>query len=205
MARVVWKESTLLDKPVRVRITIQHTGFSLGNSFMTITYPKAEQLSIGYDPKEDRLILIVHLQTGEIRKALITRRLLSRILDRMKNELSSTHPAADRSPDLEEVLQMEHVAAMQQDKSESSSGESGAGSPPAESYLVIESQIVTQDKHLLWGLIAENKNPIAGIELARGEAHQVLRMLVEQAEKAEWGLEKKAAWMKPIRYGRGGN
>ena len=50
-----------------------------------------------------------------------------------------------------------------------------------------------------------HKTPIAGIELDRGKAHLILKILVEQAEKAEWGLEKKAAWMEPIRYGRGGN
>lgn len=173
---------------------------------MSITYPKAEQLSIGYDPKEDRLFLIARLQNGESRKVLITRRLLSRMLDRMKEELSSTHPVADKSPDLDEVLQMEHIAAVQQGESEKPSGDFGSENIlPAASHLVTEAQIVTQDQHLILGLLAEEKTPMVGIELDRGKAHLILRKLVEQAEQAEWGLEKKAAWMEPIRYGRGGN
>jgi hypothetical protein len=170
---------------------------------MQTTYPKTERLSIGYDPKEDRLILTAHLQDGESRRTLITRRLLSKILDKMSQELASTHPAAERSPDLDEVLQMEHVAAVSQGKSESS----GSGSPqaPAESHLVVEAQVETQEQHLILGLLSEDKEPLAGIKLARHEAHQVLRMLMQQAGKAKWGLEKKAAWMEPLQYGKGGN
>ena len=172
---------------------------------MSTNYPKAEHLSLGYDPKADRLFLLAHLQDGESRKALITRRLLSMLLDRMKDELVSSHPVAERSPDANEVLQMEHIAAVHQSQSQSSSDKSGAETPQAESYLVTEAQIVTQDQNLVLGLLAEDRFPIAGIELDRGKAHLILRILVEQAEKAEWGLEKKAAWMEPIQYGKGGN
>lgn len=170
---------------------------------MSTTYPKAVRLSIGYDPKEDRLILTAHLQGGESRRTLITRRLLSRILDKMSQELASTHPATERSPDPDQVLQMEHVAAVSQGKPDSSRSEN----PQArtESHLVAEAQIETQEQHLILGLLAEDKEPLAGIKLARNEAHQVLRILMQQANKAKWGLEKKAAWMEPLQYGKGGN
>jgi len=85
---------------------------------MTTTYPKAKYLSLGYDPREDRLILTAHLQDGTSCKVLITRRLLSMLLERLSSELSSTHPAAANSPNPDEVLQMEHVASVQGSKSE---------------------------------------------------------------------------------------
>ena len=170
---------------------------------MSTTYPKAQRLSIGYDPREDRLILTGHLQSGEDRKAMITRRLLSRLLDKMSSELSSTHPAAERSPDPDEVLQMEHIAAVTQGKSEQSSSEASQEKAAVKKYLAVEAQVETQDEHLILGLIAEDKTPITGIKLSRAKAHQVLRMLMEQAGKAEWELEQKAAWMQPMKYGKG--
>ncbi len=170
---------------------------------MSTTYPKAQRLSIGYDPREDRLILTGHLQGGEDLKVLITRRLLSRLLDRMSSELSSTHPAAQRSPDPDEVLQMEHIAAVTQGKSEQSSSKTSQEKAPAQTYLAVEAQVETRDAHLILGLLAEDKTPITGIKLSREKAHQVLRMLMEQARKAEWELEQKAAWMQPMKYGKG--
>ncbi len=172
---------------------------------MSVTYPKAERISIGYDPLEDRLILTGHLHSGESCKAVLTRRLLSRLLDRISIELSSTHPAAERSPDPDEVLQMEHIAAVTEGRSEQTTGKPGEKSPDSESHLVVEAQVQTQDQHLILGLLARDKTPIIGIKLSRGKAHQVLRMLMEQAVKVEWGLEKKAAWMQPLKYGQGGN
>jgi len=38
----------------------------------------------------------------------------------------------------------------------------------------------------------------------RTEAHQILRMLKDQADKAGWGLEQPAEWMRFMEYGKGG-
>ncbi len=78
---------------------------------------------------------------------------------------------------------MEHIAAVQQNKSEKSGDktESEKVPPPTKSHLVQEAQIETQEDHLILGLLDENKEPLAGIKLSRIKAHQVLRMLMEQA------------------------
>ncbi len=50
---------------------------------MSTTYPKTERIRLGYDPKEDRLVLVAHLYGDKSSKILITRRMLSKLLDRM--------------------------------------------------------------------------------------------------------------------------
>lgn len=170
---------------------------------MTTTYPKAKQLSLGYDVKEDRIILTAHLQDGSSCKALITRRLLSILLERLSSELSSTHPAAAHSPDPDEVLQMEHVASVELRKSEKGTDAPESAQESIPTYLATSAQIETQDDgHIILGL--KEDEPIAAILLSREKTHQILKLFNELAEKAEWGLDKKAAWMEPLKYGRGG-
>ncbi len=61
---------------------------------MNTTYPKATTVTIGYDPTEDRMFLILYLQDGSSRKAYISRRLLGRLLKTMGDKLTSTSPTA---------------------------------------------------------------------------------------------------------------
>ena len=55
---------------------------------MTLTYPKAGQLSVGYDPKEDRLFLVFHLQDDGFRKSFVSRRILGALLGHMSEQLA---------------------------------------------------------------------------------------------------------------------
>ena len=75
----------------------------------------------------------------------------------------------------------------------------------AKPYYATEAQIQTQDDTLILGLKSVDAKPIAGLALKRTEAHQILRMLRDQADKAWWGLDQPADWMRPMEYGRGGD
>ncbi|MFP4393517.1 MAG: hypothetical protein ACLFPG_11770 [Desulfohalobiaceae bacterium] len=124
------------------------------------------------------------------------------LLERISSELSSTHPAAAHSPNPDEVLQMEHVASVQGSKSEK--GEQATDQEPIPTYLASSAQIETQeDGHIILGL-KDEEQPITAILISKQKTHQILKLFSEQAEKAGWGLDKKAAWMEPLRYGRGG-
>jgi hypothetical protein len=139
----------------------------------TTTYPKAKHLSLGYDPREDRLILTAHLQDGTSCKVLITRRLLSLLLECLSSELSSTHPAAAHSPNPDEVLQMEHVASVQGGKSEKGEQGSGQSQESIPTYLATSAQIESQeDGHIILGL--KDDEPIAALLLSRQKTHQIL-------------------------------
>jgi hypothetical protein len=103
---------------------------------------------------------------------------------------------------MDEVLQMEHVASVQGSKSEK--GEQATDQESIPTSLATSAQIETQqDGHIILGL-KNNEQPIAAILLSRQKTHQILKLFSELAEKAGWGLGNKAAWMEPLRYGRGG-
>ncbi len=167
---------------------------------MRTIYPKARQISIGYDQVEDRMVFTSRFKDGRVRRALITRRLLSRLLIRMSGELYTTHPVAGRSPDPDEVLQMEHIAAVAHGLPEAQAlpEKPGAQVTISQTGLVVDVQIETQNEYLVLGLISYPAEPVAGIKLTREKAHQLIRTFMEKAVAAEWDLENKTAWLEPL-------
>ena len=167
---------------------------------MSTTYPKANTVTVGYDPTEDRMFLVLYLQDGGSRKAYVSRRLLGMLLKSMGDKLTSTSPTASRTPDSQAVMQMEHIAAVVNRKP----GEIPKTAQPdsAKPYYATEAQLENQGDTLILGLKSVDTEPIAGLALQRTEAHQILRMLRDQADKAGWGLELPADWMRPMEYGR---
>ncbi|WP_028572296.1 hypothetical protein [Desulfonatronum lacustre] len=199
---------------------------------MTLTYPKAGQLSVGYDPKEDRLFLIFHIQDGGFRKAFVSRRILGALLGHMSEQLASSHPMAGYTAQRDEMLQMEHVASVsvqnveaKQPKQPAHPKQPQQALKPQKSqqlqqgeqlptefpgaFYVTSVQVEMQQDMLVVGfsgewLKAENQKsePIAALGLARAEAHRVLRLLRDKADSAGWNLEWPALWMKPLEYGK---
>ncbi|SMP82341.1 hypothetical protein SAMN06295888_1476 [Desulfonatronum zhilinae] len=185
---------------------------------VNLTYPRSDQLSVGYDLKEDRLFLIFHLHGGGFRKALISRRILVGLLGHMSEQLTSSHPMAGYTAHRDEVLQMEHVAAVSvqnpgptQQTSQTQQTQQ-TQPPPTEfpgSFYVTDAHVELQQDMLVVGFSGEWLNdpkalpvPIAALGLGRSEAHQVLRLLRDKAEFAGWNLEWPAQWLKPLEYGK---
>ncbi len=56
-----------------------------------------------------------------------------------------------------------------------------------DSYHATESQ--AQENTLILGFKSVDSEPIAELALQRTEAHQILKLLRDQADKAGWGLE----------------
>ena len=125
------------------------------------------------------------------------------LLKSMGEKLTSTSTTASRTPDSTEVMQMEHIAAVVNRKP----GEIPKTAKPdsAKPYYATEVQLETKADTLILGLKSVEAEPIAALALKRTEAHQILRMLRDQADKAGWGLEQPAEWMRPMEYGRGGD
>ncbi len=168
---------------------------------MSTTYPKATTVTVGYDPTEDRMFLILYLQDGSSRKAYISRRLLGMLLKTMGDKLTSTSSTASRTPDSAEVMQMEHIAAVVNRKPVEVP--ETAKPDNKKSYYATEAQVQGQQDSIILGLKSVNSEPIAGLALQRTEAHQILRLLRDQADKAGWGLGQPAEWMRPMEYGKG--
>lgn len=146
---------------------------------MSMRFPRAVRLQFGFDPREDRLVMVLGLADGGARKVLISRRVLRRFLQKLPAELANTHPVAEKSPSPDEVLQMEHLAAVagtkRADRSggdRASAGEAGPGAGAAESgaadgadaddeppaYLVTDVNLETQGGHVMVGFMGERRN-----------------------------------------------
>lgn len=185
---------------------------------MTLTYPKAGKLTVGYDQKEDRLALTFHLQDGGFRKAFISRRILAGLLGHMGQKLSASHPMAGHTAQRDEVLQMEHVASVSAQNLDATASDptqetQQTQTPPtefSECFHVTDVRLELQQDILVVGFSGElpgdhhaTPQPIAALGLGRAEAHRVLRLLRDKADFADWNLEMPALWMKPLEYGRG--
>ncbi len=180
---------------------------------MNLTYPKAGQLSVGYDPHEDRLFLIFHLQDGGFRKAFLARRVLGALLSRMSEELAASHPMAGWTAQRDEMLQMEHVASISVGTGKTNADQTPQSQQlPTEfsgAFYVTSAHLEMQQDALVIGFsgtwLSDPKAapvPIAALGLGRAEAHQVLHLLRDKAGFAGWNMDVAAQWLKPLEYGK---
>ncbi|MCG5498998.1 hypothetical protein [Ectothiorhodospira variabilis] len=190
------------------------------------TYPKATQITLGHAPREDRLAMDLTLMskplpgetaasTAPMRRAWLTRRVVAATLAKLSEVIGQSHPAAERTPDPDEVLQMEHLAAVASKSPAPQGGDPASArssasaptpgpTPDPEGYLITELQIEAQAAHVVMGLWGEPLSapgqgmPVAALKLSRHHAHQILRLLQSTSAKAQWGLEHPAQWMQPM-------
>lgn len=157
---------------------------------MQASFPNTQRIRLGYSPEQDRIVLFAHLQQGEVRRAFITRRLLIILLNRMGNKLAESHYS---TLDPYSELQMEHILAVNGARPEQE-GKASEQILQMQDYLVTNFQIEIQESQLILGLIAE-EGPVAGISLSRTQAHQLMRMLSDQANQAGWEVKQPVPWM----------
>ncbi|MCG5539492.1 hypothetical protein [Halorhodospira sp. 9622] len=186
------------------------------------SFPRVRRLQIGYSPLEDRVLLRLEMVTGEQRSAWIPRRVLGRVLGRLNDALKRSHPAGEGQPAADAVMAMEHVAArselagQRQSTDEGAAeqprgGEDGDGAQPVEdgSYLITQERIDIQQGQVVAGLLGHDlpsapglaltPRPVGALSLSRTQAHELLRMLTEQAEQAGWGLARSVSWLRWLR------
>ena len=185
------------------------------------TFPRAQHLTLGYSLLEDRVQM--RLTLSEERGAVVgwlPRRLVVGLAERLGEVLRRSHPATEGEPAADAVLALEHQAAHAAlsgpaagEGDEAAEGdEPGEGAetpeapetPPA--YLVTEARVEAREGHLLLGLLGHPMPtvfgvsgaaaPVAGLLLTREQAHELLRMLAEQADQAEWALPRRLGWLR---------
>jgi len=186
-------------------------------SIMEVEFPRIDRIRIGYAAREDRLVLIAELP-GHVRRAFLTRRLVRNWMQRMSEQLSATHPAAARTADPGEVLQMEHLAAVAGARGEAGKPRTDESAPviaiststhlPVTDFLITRIGLECRGPFHLVGLHGvrresaqpgdDSAEPVAGLRLARANAHQLLRLLRDQAKSADWDLDVPAEWMAPM-------
>lgn len=86
------------------------------------TYPVARQFSVGFNPVEDRLVLVTELKEKGSTTLLLTRRMVLLILKQVMDQLPGL-TGLDQTPARywQEVLQLTHRQAMEQHRQEAAS------------------------------------------------------------------------------------
>jgi len=184
---------------------------------MEVEFPRIDRIRIGYAAREDRLVLIAELP-GHVRRGFLTRRLVRTWMQRMSEQLSATHPAAARTADPGEVLQMEHLAAVAGTVGDAGKPRTDESAPviaistsshlPVTDFLITGIRLECRGPFLLVGLHGvrrdsgrsdgDSPEPVAGLRLARANAHQLLRLLRDQTRGADWDLDVPVEWMAPM-------
>lgn len=191
-------------------------------------FPVTRKIDIGVDVVEDRLVLVAHTHPG-LRVALLTRRVLRRLLAHMAQVLENTGAAARSAGEYrDEVLQMEHhgaVTAVQaQEPAAPPAGDEAPGAaairplvvPGAASFLTVEVKVKTNPTHLLIGFLGLPRGdsggggpataaapvPVCAMMLDRADVHRVLALLHDKAALAGWDLAPRKEWMQPPPGGR---
>jgi hypothetical protein len=183
-------------------------------------YPIANQLDVGTNAVEDRVVLIASTKGYGRRAVLVTRRLMKSLLSKYAQVLEQTsetasHAAASHK---NEVLQMEYIAALSQiDQEGGQSGGEGdhsqqqASAPeavylatgvhfqPREGNILLAFEGVHRDANEPHG---NTKEPALGFVMDRTTAHKVLAMLQDKAEEAGWDLPKPSGWTDKLKQAK---
>ncbi|MGC9457525.1 MAG: hypothetical protein ACP5DC_08350 [Halothiobacillaceae bacterium] len=191
----------------------------------SVNYPLGRQLRLHFSPYEDRLVLKVTLAAGAERTILLTRRMVMLVLRQLLKSLpdmlglEQTPHAYWR-----DVLEMEHRAAMTDPVEtggsaarDTSSRESAADDAAGDARQGTEEES-TPSLYLATGVSAQRRNEslvlaldglplpdamvnpsahqaLVAVVLEPRQLHQVLDLLVGQAEKANWHLPVDLPWM----------
>jgi hypothetical protein len=175
----------------------------------TQTYPVATKLDVGVNRLEDRVVLIAETVSQERRAALLTRRMMQRLLEKIAAVLERTSETASQaaSGHRDEVLQMEHVSALaslDREGDESDPPARRAAEEPSAVFLITDAHFKARGGRIVVALDGVERCRDGADGTARGEvfvlvadrttAHKVLAMLKDKADEAEWDLPRPSGW-----------
>lgn len=179
----------------------------------TVTFPSIIGLEMGFNPTEDRVVMLGRTHSAGVRVILLTRRMMGQLLSHYAELMKRTSPAVARAPSAHqnEVLQMEHVSALMSGAAapaaapEAAEGEAPPEPPEQSAHLVTEIRMQVNDAHLMIGFIGPARftpgvdetliAPIAAATMDRAEAHRFLALLNDKAKEGGWGLEGLCPWL----------
>jgi len=181
-------------------------------------YPRAEQLQIGTNAVEDRVVLIAGTKAHGRRGVLLTRRLVKSLLSKYAQVLEQTSEAASQAASgyKAEILQMEHVAAQaQMNQAGGDGGEGEQTERPVEViHLATRVHLEPRDDNILLAFDGVRRDrdepngstpkPAAAILMDRMTAHKVLAMLQEKGNEAGWDLAKPTGWTDELQQAKAG-
>ena len=181
------------------------------------TFPRTQNLQLGYSVLEDRVWLYLVLTQGQgAVVAWLPRRMVVGLAERLGELLRHSHPATEGEPAADAVLALEHRAARSaiagQAKSKTEGNENAVATEPdahpeaPAPYLISEARVERRESHIVIGLlghpiptangVSDDPAPVAGLTLTRDQTHEVLRLLVEQVDRSDWILPRRLEWLR---------
>ncbi|MEX0386511.1 hypothetical protein [Spiribacter onubensis] len=179
-----------------------------------ISVPGVHQIRFAYSGLEDRLAVVLTMASGEGRIAWISRRAMVGLMQNINAVLKKSHPAGEGGEAHDAVMALEHIGARSQvaaqRNQEREASEGGEGDPveaPTQwaNYLVTQARVEPQAEGIVVALFGQplpgepdrrfEPAPVAGLALSRPHAHEVLRLMQANAEKAEWRVESPMGWL----------
>ncbi len=182
----------------------------------TLTFPSVIGLEMGFNPTEDRVVMIARTHSAGVKVILLTRRIMGQLLGHYAELMKRTSPAVARAPSQhqDEVLHMEHVSALMSNTGapaapgpQPPAPQPDAGGDPVQQsvHLATEIRMQMNDAHLMLGFIGPARfppatdetliAPIAAATMDRSEAHRFLALLNDKAKEGGWGLEGLCPWL----------
>ena len=182
------------------------------------TFPRTQNLRLGYSVLEDRVWLHLVLTQGQ--GTVVTwlpRRMVVGLAERLGDLLRHSHPATEGEPAADAVLALEHQAAHSslagRSKNQNDEGDEGAKAAEhddslegSKAHLVSEARVEQREGHVVIGLlghlmptinsVGDDATPVAGLTLTREQTHEVLRLLVEQVDQSDWVLPRRLEWLR---------
>ena len=179
------------------------------------TFPRTENLQLGYSFIEDRVWLYLVLTRGQgTVVAWLPRRMVVGLAERLGELLRHSHPATEGEPAADAVLALEHRAARsallgrsrhEGDENVASAGHDDEADEPV-ACLISEARVERREPHVVIGLLGypmptvlgvdDEALPVAGLTLTRDQTHEVLRLLVKQVDHSDWALPRRLEWLR---------
>ena len=179
-----------------------------------MSFPRVHQIRFAYSGLEDRMAVVLTMATGEGRIAWISRRALSGLMHHINTVLKKSHPAGEGQEAHDTVMALEHIGARSQvaaqrdqEQAAKADGEAPAVEAPTQwaHYLVTEARVEAQGENIIVAMLGQplpgepdkrfEPAAIAGLALTRPHAHEILRLMRANADKAEWKLHLPIGWM----------
>ena len=190
-------------------------------------YPIANQLDVGTNAVEDRVVLIASTKGHGRRAVLLTRRLMKSLLSKYAEVLEQSSQTASQAPASHKaaILQMEYIAALSQigqEGTQSGGGEDSEGDDqstqtkrtPDAIYLATAVHFEPREGNILLafdGIRRDVRQPngtepdaALGFVMDRTTAHKVLAMLQDKAKEAGWDLPKPSGWTDKLQQAKAG-
>ena len=170
---------------------------------------KATSLTFTYNKSEDRLIVLSSNSVGARIGALLTRRMVGRLINGLAGILEKSSMAASHAPVemRDDVVLLEHQGAIgirgastgvrPSTKPITNLAQTAPNPLQIQTVHIQSIDITVKPMHFELVLKDGKCQPAIIMDIGRPELHRVLDMLTRKAHEADWNIRIEAKWLEP--------